>query len=301
MNKFLLKNTESLEGKVVAVTGTTGGIGEQLCRYLLSLNATLVCVNRSRDKTKKQIEALKSEFSKAKIFFVCADLSDFSSVKSATNELIKLDIDIFIHNAGVYHVPRFITDIGYDNIFTVNFISPYYMIRKLLPILRQKGGNFVVTGSIAHRYSKTDAEDIDFRTRKKSSLVYGNAKRYLMFSLYELFKREEYDGLSIVHPGITFTGITNHYPKLIFALIKYPMKVIFMKPKKACLSTVLGIFKSTPYLCWIGPRFFDIWGLPKLRKLKISRTECESIGNTAERIYEEIAYEQNKECKTVSL
>lgn len=301
MNKYLLKNTDNLDGKVVAVTGTTGGIGEQLCKYLLTLNATLVCVNRNAEKTLKQIESLKCEFSNAEIYFVYADLSNFSSVKSAAEELIKLDIDIFIHNAGAYHIPRYITDIGYDNVFTVNFISPYYLIKRLLSLLRVKNGKFVVTGSIAHRYSKSDAHDIDFRTRKKSSLVYGNAKRYLMFSLFELFKNENYDGLSIVHPGITFTGITNHYPKLIFALIKYPMKVIFMKPQKACLSAIFGIFENTAYHCWLGPRIFDVWGLPKQSKLKIGECEAEYIGRIAEKIYEELDNEQNKKCETVSL
>ena len=62
------------------------------------------------------------------------------------------------------------------------------------------------------------------------------------FSLFELFRSEKSVTLSVTHPGITFTNITAHYPKLIFAVIKHPMKVIFMKTDKASLSIVKGVF-----------------------------------------------------------
>jgi len=144
-------------------------------------------------------------------------------------------------------------------------------------------------GSIAHNYSKTDENDTDFSTRTASSLVYGNAKRYLMFSLYELFKNEIDASLSVAHPGITFTNITAHYPKLIFAVIKYPMKVIFMKPRKAALSILRGCFEATPYNFWIGPGIFNVWGYPKMQKLLSCKSdESEKIGQKAEEIYNNI-------------
>ena len=110
-----------------------------------------------------------------------------------------------------------------------------------------------------------------------------------MFSLYELFKNETEVTLSIAHPGITFTNITAHYPKLIFAVIKHPMKIIFMKPKKAALSILKGVFTPTLYHTWIGPRIFNIWGLPKLQKLNtVSEAESQKIGQIANEIYNEL-------------
>ena len=300
ISDWLNKNTHSLKGKKIAVTGATGGIGVYLCRYLLKLEASLVLMDRNREKSFDLIKKLNDEFPNAEIHHITTDLSNFSSVKSATEQLIKEDVDIFIHNAGAYSIPRYKCDTGYDNVFQINFISPYYIICSLMPFLKAKNGRVIVTGSIAHRYSKSDINDIDFSLKKQSSLVYGNAKRYLMFSLYELFKDEKQVTLSVVHPGITFTGITNHYPKLIFAIIKNPMKIIFMNPRKACLSTVLGVFKDTYYHTWIGPKFFDIWGFPALKTLKINPEESKKIGITAEKIYKELNGEQNREYKTFS-
>ena len=284
-----------LSNKTVALTGATGGIGLPLCREILKRNANLILVDRNREKSLNLRENLLKEFPTAEISHITADLSDIKSVKEATQKLIQSNIDFFIHNAGAYCIPRNITENGYDNVFHINFVSPYYMIKKLIPTVKNNNGRFIVTGSIAHRYSKTDMNDFDFRTRKKPSLVYGNSKRFLMLSLYKLFEDEQ-ELLSIVHPGITFTGITNHYPKVIFALIKNPMKIIFMKPDKACLSTVLGIEKFTPYCTWIGPRVFDIWGKPKLTKLKFCEQEINDIYNKAEEVF----YAENKEYKAVS-
>jgi NAD(P)-dependent dehydrogenase (short-subunit alcohol dehydrogenase family) len=166
------------------------------------------------------------------------------------------------------------------------------MIRTLLPTLRERGGRAVVVGSIAHRYSRTDERDIDFSGRARASLAYGNAKRYLMFSLYALFENEPCATLAVVHPGITFTNITAHYPKLVFALIKHPMKLIFMSPRRACLSVVRGVFEPCGKNEWIGPRAFDIWGAPTKRALhSVSEQEYASISRTATRIYGELSEE----------
>ena len=107
-----------------------------------------------------------------------------------------------------------------------------------------------------------------------------------MFSLFELFENERDASLAVVHPGIAFTNITAHYPKLIFAIIKYPMKIIFMKPKIAVLSVLRGVFEEAEYCCWIGPEIFDVWGKPKKKILKTCKAEERAkISEIAEKVY----------------
>ena len=288
IEKWLKLNTTSLKGETIVVTGTTGGLGTELCKYLANLGANLILVDRNLEKSQSFALNLKEKYG-IKVECITADLADFSSVKTATVELKNKHIDIFIHNAGAYSIPRFTTNLGFDNVFQINFVSPYYMIKQLLPNLRKSKGRVVAVGSIAHNYSKTDKDNVDFANKKADSLVYGNAKRYLMFSLYNLFKSEAEVSLSITHPGIAFTNITAHYPKLIFAIIKHPMKIIFMKPKKATLSILKGCFESTSYHKIIGPHIFDIWGYPKNKILKTCRKEeSEFIFAKAEEIYQKL-------------
>ena len=286
---WLSKNTYSLVGKKVAVTGSTGGIGMWLCRYLISLGAELILLNRSRAKTNEQIEELTQEYCGAILSYIPLDLSDFSSVKRATEELKSSDIDMIIHNAGAYSIPRCKCALDLDNVFMINFAAPYYMTRELLPMLRKRDGRVVAVGSIAHNYSRIDSQDLDFSTRGRASLVYGNAKRHLMYALSELFSKEDKASLSVVHPGITFTNITAHYPKLVFAIIKYPMKVIFTRPKKATLSVLRGVFEPTGKGEWIGPRAINVWGYPSKKPLKTANaSEISEIFRRAEDVYERL-------------
>ena len=228
-DKWLNKNTESLVGKTVAISGSTGGLGKHLCRYLAALGAELVLLDRNRARSEANKKALEEEFNGVKVSLLTVDFVDSFSVAEATEKLKELAPDLLIHNAGAYSIPRCTSNSGYDNVYTINFVSPYYLIRELLPFIRKKQGRVAVVGSIAHNYSGINEDDIDFSEVKAASKVYGNAKRFLMFSLYELFKDETDVTLAVTHPGITFTNITAHYHKLIFALIKHPMKVIFMR------------------------------------------------------------------------
>lgn len=297
-SKWLTKNTHRLEGKTVAISGSTGGLGKHICRYLAFLGARLILLDRNRERSTANKHAIESEFPGTDVSLISLDLVDIASVAQATEQLKEEPIDYLIHNAGAYSIPRCISSSGYDNVFTINFASPYYMIRELLPILREREGRVVIVGSIAHNYSKINEADIDFAKAKKASKVYGNAKRFLMFSSYELFKNEDKATLSITHPGITFTNITSHYPKLIFAIIKYPMKVIFMKAEKAALSVVKGLFDKTEYHTWYGPRLFNVWGLPSKKKLRTcSRPESHRIAEIADMMYLHIRSKANSALK----
>ena len=286
---WLRENTASLSGKTVALTGSTGGLGLALSLHLARLGADLILLDRSTARSEANRDRLLAACPSVSVTCMRLDLADMANVRAVTEALTKLPIDIFIHNAGAYAIPRHICDTGYDNVFQINFVSPYYMIRTLLPTLKARRGHVMAVGSIAHRYSKTDAADIDFHTRTRASRVYGNAKRYLMFSLYALFEKERDVTLAVTHPGITATNITAHYPKLIYAIIKHPMKIIFMRPRRAVLSLLAGVFRSTPKNEWLGPRHFDIWGIPKQKSLRsVNEEEYYAIARAADELFEKL-------------
>ena len=284
-DKKFLSLFPSLAGKRVALSGSTGGIGRHLARYFLLLGAALYLLDRNKERSLSLKQGLLAEFPDAEIELITVDFSDEASVVACGARLRDIPLDFLVLNAGAYKIPRSEGKSGYNNIFLINYASPYCLVKRLLPTLRKNKTRVVAVGSIAHRYSKTSRTDIDFGSKGADSLVYGNAKRRLMLSLYSLFENERDATLSVAHPGITFTNITNHYPKLIFALIKHPMKVIFMPPKTACLSILRGLFDECKSGEWLGPRFFDIWGMPRKSRLKITDGEIESVAREADEIY----------------
>ena len=95
-----------LHGKTVAITGSTGGLGNTVCRHLAEMGADLILIDRNRERS----EAIGSELTKLypnlKIEYVTADMSDLSSVKKAADFLNENVPDIFIANAGTYRIRR---------------------------------------------------------------------------------------------------------------------------------------------------------------------------------------------------
>ncbi len=285
--KWLAEHTGSLAGKTVALFGATGGLGHELSRYILHLGGRLLMIDRNGEKAAAAAAVLRAEFPSAEITRMRADLADFSSVRALCDALLSSPPDAIIHNAGAYAVPRYLTETGYENVFEINFAAPYYITRRLLPAMREKGGRTVIVSSIAHNYAKTDRTDPDFRTRQRSSLVYGNAKRRLTYALFALKEAEPDLRLAVTHPGISSTGITAHYPPLLYALIKHPMKWIFMKPRRAALSILWGLFEDTAPFEWIGPSLFSVWGTPKKKPLRTADAdEVRAIAKEAEEAYQ---------------
>ena len=285
--KWLSENTTSLKGKTVAISGSTGGIGKELCKFFCMLSANLLLIDRNKARSDALRESLLAEFPNAKLKAYYVDLEDIFAVCELSKTLQSEEIDYLVLNAGAYKIPRRKGENGFENAFNINFVSPYILANALLPQIKARGGKVVAVGSIAHNYSKIDVTDVDFATRKAPSKIYGNAKRYLMYSLWSL---EEYrDTINVAHPGIAVTNITSHYPKLIYAIIKYPMKIIFMNPKKASLSIVYGLFTDTKRNEWIGPRVFDVWGFPRKKILKTcSQEEAQKISELSQKILKEI-------------
>lgn len=281
--KWLLKNTHSLSGKLVAVSGSTGGIGIELLKYLACLDADLLLLDRNVIKANALMDALKKEHPSLCVRHITIDLENVESVKSALPMILDASPDFLVLNAGAYHIPRCKSALNLENVFQINFLSPYFLAHEL----KESGAHIVAVSSIALSYSKTDQNDVDFSSRTKSNLIYGNSKRFLTSALFSLFENSE--KLSIVHPGITFTNITAHYPPLVFAIIKHPMKIIFMSRKKAALSVLKGLFDHTKDGQWIGPRIFNIWGLPKKQSLSFcDKKETAFIKKTAENLYNQM-------------
>ncbi len=289
IEKWIAQNTNRLDGKTICITGSTGGLAQAFVYQLARLGANFIFVNRNKEKSENQKQNLIKSFPAIKIQIIISDLFDMNSVKLLVCKLKQTHIDILILNAAIYNVPRKISSAGYDNVFQVNFVSNYYIVKQLLTSLRKvKNSKIVVIGSIAHNYSKVNFDDIQMLKNAKPSKIYGNSKRFLMIALQKLLNNNSVE-LSVVHPGITLTQMTNHYPVVINWLVKLGIKLFFPSTQKACLSVIAGIFDRTSYNEWIGPKRHNIWGYPKKKKINtFSKDEASRIFLSAEKIYSEL-------------
>ena len=87
----------------VVVTGSTRGIGLELCRKFLSLQDSVVVNGRSSAAVAEAMTILKKEFPECKISGFAADVTNEAQMKDLVAHAEKAlgKIDVFIANAGI--------------------------------------------------------------------------------------------------------------------------------------------------------------------------------------------------------
>ena len=141
--------SESIEGKVAAITGAASGIGLECARSMLAAGATVVLIDRAGDR----LEALCSELGPRALPLVL-DLLQPAEVSGLLPRLLALagGLDIFHANAGAYvggKVEEGDPD-EWDRVLQLNVNAAFRSVHAVLPhFVAQKSGDILFTSSIA--------------------------------------------------------------------------------------------------------------------------------------------------------
>lgn len=144
-----------LLGKKIILTGSTGGVGQEILELLYTHGAVIVANGRN----KKKINALKEKYKnnpnvkkKGRIFFIPCDLNNLDDLQIFIFKCLKIlgnNVDVLINNAGVgYHckIENIIIQ-ELREVFNVNVFAPIILTSKLLPHFN-KGGKIINITSI---------------------------------------------------------------------------------------------------------------------------------------------------------
>ncbi|RPB07634.1 NAD(P)-binding protein [Morchella conica CCBAS932] len=255
--KFTQKDVVGLAGKVYLVTGSTSGIGLELCKVLYSKHATVFLAGRNHQNGEKAISEIQSASlnSKGTLKFIYVDLSDLSTIRPAAEEILAQAerLDVVWHNAGVAKTIADQTKQGLELNLCVNTIAPWLLQSFLTPLMSktsempstQKDTVRVIwVGSSGHSNSPRNGgilwEDINFQhgwhgnkfealLRQKGTFwKYGQSKTANIAMGLEAAKRWAGKGvLSLTaDPGwITDTNIQQGHPKWVIYCTR-----LFMHP-----------------------------------------------------------------------
>jgi NAD(P)-dependent dehydrogenase (short-subunit alcohol dehydrogenase family) len=136
----------NLEGKVVIITGASGGLGIAVTKAFLDAGARVVGVDRvPRSKSPDH----------PSLTHVAVALEDFGAVKQLVNDTVLLHgrIDAAVHLVGGFAGGLRIeetTEEVWDKMFAVNLRPAIHLARAVLPVMRAaKRGAFLAIGSPA--------------------------------------------------------------------------------------------------------------------------------------------------------
>ena len=193
----------ALEGKVVAITGASSGIGEATALALAAEGAAVALGARRRDR----IEALagRIEDGGGRAVALEVDVADEAQarafVQGAAERLGRLDT--LVNNAGVMLLgPVERSDPGdWRRMVDVNLLGLLYCTNAALPIMREQGsGDIVNLSSVAGRFARA------------GSAVY-NLTKFGVNAYSEGLRQEVTEGgirVIVVEPGFVDTELQGH-------------------------------------------------------------------------------------------
>ncbi len=131
-----------IKGRVVIVTGASGGIGEATARLLAKKGVKVALIARR----KKKLEKLEKELPNSKAF-VC-DMSKPSQVRETFGKIIKHfgRVDILVNNAGRGYDAQ-VENINietFHKIFDLDVVGYVVAMHQVIPIMRKQGGGAIV-------------------------------------------------------------------------------------------------------------------------------------------------------------
>ena len=251
------KDTPSLAGKVVVITGANGGLGYESLIHLAKHNADKIYLcARSKERYDAAMKGITAAVPDANSFvkYLELDLTSFSSVAAAADTFNAENsrLDILMNNAGIMAQPPALTKEGYETQFGINHMGHALLTKKLLPILQKTASEpdadvrIINLTSEGHKFAPkptgfipetctTDMASYNTFTR------YGQSKLANILFTNELVRRYPAITSVSIHPGGVATGLTGSFQKA------HPLLGMTLIPiwKMIAISPSVGSYNQT--------------------------------------------------------
>lgn len=202
-----------MKKKLAVITGADGGMGTEITRAvaLAGYRVLMACYDVPRAEEKKRM--LVKETGNDDIEVQKIDLASLETVAAFANRLLERDekVTLLMNNAGTMETKRRITADGLERTVSVNYVGPYLLTRKLLPLMGE-GSRVVNMVSCTYAIGRLDFPDFFLKGKKGDFWripIYSNTKLALTLFTLELAERVKDRGIVVnaADPGIVSTNI----------------------------------------------------------------------------------------------
>lgn len=202
-----------MKQKLAIITGADGGMGMEITRAVASAGYKIIMACRDPQVAEIKRQSLIQETGNTAIEILSIDLSSLFSVASFANELLRRGerITLLMNNAGTMETARRITEDGLERTVSVNYVGPFLLTRKLLPLMGE-GSRVVNMVSCTYAIGKLTFPDFFLRGKKGAFWripIYSNTKLALTLFTIALAEKVKEKGITVnaADPGIVSTKI----------------------------------------------------------------------------------------------
>ncbi|MEO6577475.1 MAG: SDR family NAD(P)-dependent oxidoreductase [Candidatus Limnocylindria bacterium] len=211
--------TDALRGRTVLVTGPTSGLGREATVQLAALDARVILVGRTPSKLETLRDELAHRHGEDRFPIVEADLGSLASTRSAAADILASEprLDVVIDNAGAIFPKRRVSEDGIEASMALMVVSPFTLVRALLPLLSRSPDARVIAVTSGGMYTQAlDLDDMGFQRGEYSGAkAYARAKRAQVAMIREWSRRVPRNAVrfNAMHPGWADTpGLSEMLP-----------------------------------------------------------------------------------------
>jgi len=151
-----------LDGRVALVTGAAGTLGTAICHRLAGEGSAIVALDKSRRRTDELVSALEADHD-VPIRGFAVDVADRAGVDGMLEQVADDlgPVDVLVNNAAMNPLSSdFDLDPEtFDRVIAVDLTACWYLIRRTIPSMRDRGfGSIVNVSSVAAYYGGRGTE-----------------------------------------------------------------------------------------------------------------------------------------------
>jgi NAD(P)-dependent dehydrogenase (short-subunit alcohol dehydrogenase family) len=163
--------------EVVLVTGSTSGLGREVALRMGGRGAHVIVHGRNRERGMEVVDEINAGPGSAR--FYSADFASFDQVRALADAILRdyERLDVLVNNAGFGSSPneRLVSDDGHEFRFQVNYLSPFLLTSRLLPLVRSSAPSRIVNVSSLAQ-SPIDWDDVMIEKDFSGGRAYGQSK-----------------------------------------------------------------------------------------------------------------------------
>ncbi len=211
----MAENSVDMTGKVVLITGGTGGIGRETAKALAGMGASVAIVARNEEKAKRVVDEIKQATGNQNVDYLIADLSSQAQVRQVADEFRRRynRLDVLVNNAGGFFMKRrmSVDDVPYS--WALNHYAYFLLTNLLLDMLKASApARIINVSSMAHLGANLDFKGLRNDDTHGGWVAYSDTKLANVLFTYELARRLEGTGVTVnaLHPGFVSTGFAKN-------------------------------------------------------------------------------------------
>jgi NAD(P)-dependent dehydrogenase (short-subunit alcohol dehydrogenase family) len=199
---------QDMKNQVLLITGATDGLGKWVARDLAAREATILLHGRNQKKGEAVLREIRDVTGNQKLIYYNADFSSLDDVRRLS-ETIQADherLNVLINNAGLgaglRQSRREKSADGHELRFAVNYLAPFLLTYRLLPLLRRSvPARIVNVASVGQQ--PIDFDDVMLENRYDGLRAYRQSKLALVMFTFDLAEELRESGISVnsLHPA----------------------------------------------------------------------------------------------------